>query len=199
VRTFLICIGSLLLASPLHAQARRWNVTIEGGEMRFGGTSADTSFDATGAFRPSRPATLGLRLERGTGAVRLGVGLLYGAGPAALIGPDVSVAAVGDPLRLLELAPTVSWRISRMGAASLWAGAGPIVDRWSWSAAATRLRVGGEVAGRLEAPLGNTTALTVRLGLARTPSILEDDDLPPTFERRASWRSSIALGLALNR
>lgn len=199
MRTLLICIGGLVLGAPLRAQVRRWNVTLEVGELRFRGTSADTSSDAAGAFRPYRPSTLGLRVEQGGGTVRLGLGLVYGAGPAALIGPDVSVAAVQNPLTLLELAPTLSLRLSRIGSGALWLGGGPVIDHWAWAVAPSRWRAGAEVAARVEAPLGRATALTVRMGAARTASMLEDADLPPTFERRASWRSSIALGLTVRR
>jgi hypothetical protein len=198
VRTFLICIGSLLLAAPVHAQARRWSVTIEGGELRFGGTSADTSSDGIGAFRPYRPTTLGLRLERG-GSVRVGLGLVYGTGPAALIGPDLTITARTDPLTLIELAPSVSWRVLAVGSGSLRIGGGPLLDYWSWSPAPARWRIGAEGSARLEAPLGSASAVVVRAGLARTSSILEEEDLPAHFARRPSWRSSLALGLLLRR
>lgn len=198
MRTFLICLSGLLLAAPLHAQARRWSVTIEAGELRFHGTSADTSSEGTGSFRPYRPTAVGLRLELG-GSLRLGLGLLYGSGPAALTGPELTIAAETDPLTLLELAPTISVHVTRVGGGSLRLAGGPVLDRWAWSVAPTRWRVGGEVSAQLEAPLSAATGLIVRAGLARSASVLEEADLPATFERRASWRSSIALGLSVRR
>ncbi len=198
MRIFLTWIGGLLLAAPLTAQTPRWHVTIEAGELRFHGTSADTSSEGAGSFRPYRPTAIGLRLEQG-GAVRVGIGLLYGSGPAALTGPEVTIAAETDPLALMELAPTVSMRLTRVGSGSLRLAGGPLLDRWSWSVAPTRWRVGGEIAAQLEAPLGAMSGLVVRAGLARSASVLEDADLPATFERRASWRSSVALGLMLRR
>ncbi len=198
MRTFLTWIGGLLLAAPLTAQAPRWHVTIEAGELRFHGTSADTSSDRVGSFRPYRPTAIGLRLEHG-GSLRLGLGLLYGSGPAALTGPEVTIAAETDPLALLEVAPTISVHVTRVGGGSLRLGGGPVLDRWAWSVAPTRWRVGGEIAAQLEAPLSAMSGLVVRAGLARSASVLEDADLPATFERRASWRSSVALGLMLRR
>ena len=198
MRTFLICIGGLLLAATLHAQARHWGVTIEASELRFHGTSADTSSEGAGSFRPYRPTAVGLRVERG-GAVRLGLGVLYGSGPAALTGPDVTIAAETDPLTLLELAPSISVHVTRIGSGSLRLAGGPVVDRWAWSVAPTRWRVGGEISAGLEAPLGAASGLVVRVGLARSASVLEEADLPATFARRASWRRSVALGLLLRR
>ena len=198
MRAILICVGGLLLARPMAAQVHRWGVTVEAGEMRFGGTSADTSSDGIGSFRPFRPAMIGLRLERGE-RIRMGIGLVYGRGPAALIGPDVAVAGRDNPLTLLELAPTVAWRISQVGGGALYLAGGPVVDRWSWSVAPTRWRLGGEVAARLDAPLGASTGLLIRVAVGRSASVLEDADLPATFERRASWRRSIGAGFILRR
>lgn len=198
MRTFLICIGGLLLATPLRAQARGWSVTIEAGELRFHGTSADTSSGAAGSFRPYRPAAVALRLERG-GAVRVGLGLLYGSGPAALTGPEVTIAAETDPLTLLELAPAISMLVTRLGSGSLRLAGGPVLDRWAWSVAPTRWRLGGEISAQLAAPLGAASGVVIRAGLARSASVFEEADLPATFERRASWRSSVALGLMLRR
>jgi hypothetical protein len=199
VRSFLIVVGGLVLAAPLQGQGHRWSFALEAGQMQFGGTSADTSTDGIGAFRPSRPSTLGLRAERGNGSVRVGLGLLYAAGPATLVGPDVSVTATGDPLTLLELAPGVSWRVAQLGAGSLRLDGGAVIDRWSWAVAPTRWRIGAEVGARVEAPLGSSTALSARLGVARTASVLEEADLPASFERRPSWRRSVAIGLLLRR
>lgn len=198
MRTSLLCIVGFLLAAPLQAQARRWSVTIEAGELRFRGTSADTSAEDNGAFRPFRPATLGLRLERG-GAVGVGLGVLYGAGSAALIGPELTIASRTDALTLVELAPSVSLRVARLGSGSLRIAGGPVLDHWSWSPAPSRWRVGGELVARLETPLGAASGLVVRAGVARSGSMLEDDDLPESFERRPSWRSSVAVGLMVRR
>ena len=197
MRTYLICIG-LLLAAPLHAQAHRWSVTVEAGELRYRGTSADTSAEDNGAFRPFRPATLGLRLERG-GSVGVGLGILYGAGSAALIGPELTITSRTDALTLVELAPSVSLLVARLGSGSLRLAGGPLLDHWSWSPAPGRWRVGGELVARLETPLGSATGLMVRAGVARSASMLEDDDLPESFERRPSWRSSVAVGLMVRR
>ena len=196
MRTFLICLSGLLLAAPLHAQARRWSVTIEAGELRFHGTSADTSSEGTGSFRPYRPTAVGLRLERG-GSLRLGLGLLYGSGPAALTSPELTIAAETDPLTLLELAPTISVHVARIGGGAVRLAAGPVLDRWAWSAAPTRWRVGGEVfrTARSAAQCGNRAggsrgAGTVGVGARGSGSSrhLRAPRQLAQLDRRSAWR-----------
>lgn len=198
MRNFLIVTAALLVAGPAHAQAR-WHVAVEAGDLRFSGTSADTSSDRSGTFRPYRPTAAALRLERGGDGLRVGLGLVYASGPVALIGPDVTVSVEGSPLTMLEIAPVVSARLLRLGSGALHLSAGPVIDRWSWSVAPARWRVGGEVAARIEAPLGGSTALLVRGALSRSGSMLDDGDLPPAFERRPAWRRALAVGFALRR
>lgn len=199
MRTLLLLTCCLAAATPVRGQTNHWRFALETGEIRFGGSSADTSSDSSGAFRPFRPATLGLRIERGLDRLAIGIGVLYGEADPALVGPDATVIGYGGPLRLLELAPAVSWRITSLGAGGLYLGGGPVLDHWSWSEGPTRWRVGGEVSATVEAPLGAGAALLARAGVARTASIFEATDLPQEFEPRPSWRRSIALGLTLRR
>ena len=197
ILVFLTCC--LAAAAPVRGQTNRWRLALETGEIRFGGSSVDTSSDSSGAFRPFRPATLGIRIERGRGRLAIGLGVIYGQADPALVGPDATVIGYGGPLRLLELAPAVSWRITSLGAGGLFLGGGPVIDRWSWSEGPTRWRLGGEMSATVEAALGASAALLARVGVARTASIFEATDLPQEFETRPSWRRSIALGLTLRR
>jgi hypothetical protein len=199
VRTLLIVICCLAAATPVCGQTNRWRLAIEAGEIRFGGSSVDTSSDSSGAFRPFRPATLGLRIERGLDRLGVGIGVMYGEADPALVGRDATVIGYGGALRLLELAPAVSWRLTLLGAGGLYLGGGPVIDRWSWSEGPTRWRVGGELSATVSAPLGGAAALVARAGVGRTASIFEAADLPEEFELRPSWRRSIALGVTLSR
>ena len=199
MRTLFILTCCLAAAAPARGQTNRWHMALEAGEIRFGGSSVDTSSDSSGAFRPFRPATLGLRIERSLSRLGIGIGVLYGQADPALIGRDATVIGYGGPLRLLELAPAVSWRLTTLGAGGLYVAGGPVVDRWSWAEGPTRWRFGGEVSATVEAPLGGSAALVARGGVGRTPSIFERTDLPEEFELRPSWRRSIALGVTLRR
>jgi hypothetical protein len=198
VRTLLIVTAALLLAGPLEAQTG-WHVALEAGDLRFSGTSADTSSEGPGSFRPYRPTAAALRFERGGGRLRVGMGLVYASGPVALASPDVTLSVEGTPLTLLELAPALSWRVLRLGSGSLRVSGGPIIDRWSWDVAPTRWRVGGELAAQLEGSLGGSAALVVRAGIAHTASVFDQEDLPPGFALRRTWRRSLTAGIALGR
>ena len=197
MRTLLILTCCLAAATPACGQTNRWRLALEAGEIRFGGSSVDTSSDSSGAFRPFRPATLGLRIERGLDRLGVGIGVMYGEADPALVGRDATVIGYGGALQLLELAPAVSWRLTSLGAGGLYLGGGPVIDRWSWSEGPTRMRVGGEISATGAAPLGGAAALVARAG--RTASIFEAADLPEEFELRPSWRRSIALGVTLSR
>ena len=199
MRTLLFLTCCLAAATPVRGQTNRWRLALETGEIRFGGSSVDTSSDQSGAIRPCRPATLGLRIERGLDRLGIGIGVMYGQADPALVGPDATVIGYGGALRLLELAPALSWRIASLGAGGLYLGGGPVIDRWSWSEGPTRWRAGGEVSATVEAPLGGAAALLARAGVVRTASIFEPADLPQEFDLRPSWRRSIALGLTLRR
>ena len=199
MRILLILTCCLAAAAPARGQTNRWHMALEAGEIRFGGSSVDTSSVSAGAFRPFRPATLGLRVERGLNRLGIGIGLLYGEADPALIGPDATVIGYGGPLRLLELAPAVSWRLTGLGAGGFYLAGGPVLDRWSWAEGPTRWRFGGEVSVSVEAPLGGNAALVARGGVGRTASVFERADLPEDFELRPSWRRSIALGVTLRR
>ena len=199
MRTLLILTCCLAAATPACGQTNRWRLALEAGEIRFGGSSVDTSSDSSGAFRPFRPATLGLRIERGLDRLGVGIGVMYGEADPALVGRDATVIGYGGALQLLELAPAVSWRLTSLGAGGLYLGGGPVIDRWSWSEGPTRWRVGGEISATVAAPLCGAAALVSRAGVGRTASIFEAADLPEEFELRPSWRRSIALGVTLSR
>src|SRR5207237_4330456 len=104
----LALLGLTLGASPAAAQ---WGVSAEFGVARFGGTSRDSSGATVG---PYRPTTFGLHLDRGSGRVRVGVGVLYAKTGLAAEGRGVAVVqnAIGSRW---EIAPGLSLRVSRFG------------------------------------------------------------------------------------
>ncbi len=189
---------TLLSVASLPAQVTRWAVSLEVGEARFGGTSADTSLGGDGALRPFRPSTLGLRFERGGGPVRVGLGIVYGSAEAALEGTEATLVSRASELKLFEVAPALGWRVhGREGGAGLYLSGGPILDRWTWAEGEPRTRLGAAAALRLEAPIGTAATALVRVGVGVTGSVFNSDELPPAFARRASWRRDLSVGLLL--
>lgn len=192
--------ASLVVAMPLGAQAPRMRIGAEYGESRISGTTRETTADGSASFAPYRPTSGALRLEWGGDRMRVGFSALYSEAMIALTAPQALVLATGAPLKLLEFSPTVSMRVSRLGtAATLRAEAGPVVDRWTWSEGEPRTRAGAMAGASIESRLGERIAGVVRVGVAVTGSVFNEEDLPEGFARRASWRRSVALGLQLLR
>ncbi len=195
-----LLVASLVIAMPVGAQAPRIRIGAEYGESRISGTTRETTTDGSASFAPYRPTSGALRLEWGGDRMRVGVSALYSEAMVALTAPDALVLATGAPLKLFEFSPTVSMRVSQLGtAAALRAEAGPVLDRWSWSAGEPRTRVGAMAGASIETHLGERIAGVVRVGVALTGSVFNEEDLPQGFASRASWRRSVALGLQLLR
>src|SRR5207302_9492163 len=118
----LALLGLTLGASPAAAQ---WGVSAESGVARFGGTSRDSSGATVG---PYRPTTFGLHLDRGSGRVRVGVGVLYAKTGLAAEGRGVAVVQ-NDIGSLWEIAPELSLRVARFGTGiDARVRAGPTID-----------------------------------------------------------------------
>ncbi|MEO8227589.1 MAG: hypothetical protein ABI637_09160 [Gemmatimonadota bacterium] len=195
-----LLVASATVAMPAGAQAPHWRIGAEYGESRISGTTRGITVDALASFTPYRPTSGALRMERGGDRMRVGFAVLYAEALVALTALEALVLATGAPLTLLEFSPTVSMRVSRLGtAATLRAEAGPVLDRWTWSAGEPRTRVGAMAGAAIETHLGERIAGVVRVGVAVTGSVFNQEDLPEGFASRASWRRSVALGLQLLR
>ncbi|HYT04310.1 MAG TPA: hypothetical protein VEM13_05445 [Gemmatimonadales bacterium] len=185
-----LCLG----IAPLPRLAAQWSVALEAAASYYGGASRDTAADPT-AIRPHHPTGLGVRVDRRLG--RLGVGVA-----AALARPDVIVensgagAILKGALDLYEIAPEATVLVSRASSVvAVRVHAGPLIDIWSPSGEGTRTRLGGHAGLSLECPIGGRFAGSIRAGGALTGSLFDDGELPSGFERRAMWRSSVALSL----
>ncbi len=185
----------LLVAAPVALGAQA-SIVAEVGTAGFAGGAADTSAGG-GAFRPYHLTTLGVRLQHRWRRVGWAVGALTSRADVAVDGSDVLVA-LKHQLRLLEIGAEASVLIARPGpAASLWALAGPLLDRWSPEGGERRQRVGGQVGATLEWSLGGRFSGSLRGAVALTRSAFEDAELPAGYERRAMWRRSLAGGVCL--
>src|SRR5437868_11809287 len=94
------CVAVVLAVAPRPASAQ-WGIAAEIGVTRFGGSSRDTSGTAVG---PYRPTTFELRLDRGLGAVRGTVCVLYAKTPFAGEQPGLAVVQ-SDFASVWEIAP----------------------------------------------------------------------------------------------
>lgn len=188
-------VGVLLVSwgwyRPVSAQ---WAVTTEVGADRFWGGSIETTEEHR-SFRPYRPTTFGLGLERKAGRLGAGLRLRYASASLALEGRD-AVAAAKGVFTVYSAAPELMYRIATVGVANqLMLHGGPLLEVWSVLDADTQTRFGVQGAVSLNLPLGGKFAGSLMAGAALIPSPFEEGQLDPPFERRALWRRRVAVGL----
>lgn len=182
--------------SPLLGQ---WRIGMEVGAARFWGASRESGGDRP-SFRPYRPTTLGVGVERQTGRYAVGLQVRYAEASLALEGPEVVIASEGA-FTLVSISPEVAVRIATLGSGNqLRVHAGPMLERWDIIDQNARTRFGGQGSVSLDVPLGGRFAGTVLAGIAVTPSPYEEGELDlggsaPSYELRTQWRRSFAVGL----
>ena len=183
-------IAILTRCSPLAGQ---WVVTAHVGADRFWGGPRETT-DQRRSFRPYRPTTFAIGLERRGGSLGVGLCLGYSSAGLALEGGD-AVAAVDGVFGVYSAAPELSYRISALGANELMVHGGPLFEVWKIIDEDSKTRVGGQARVSLRVPLGGRFAGSLMAGAALIPSPLSSDLLTPGVENRALWRRRVAGGL----
>ena len=183
--------ASVVWCAPALGQ---WAVTTEVGADRFWGGSVETTAERR-SFRPYRPTTLGVGLERRAGRLGAGLRLRYASASLALEGADGIVAAKGI-FTVYSAAPEVVYRLTSVGVANqLMLRAGPLFEVWSVIDEDAQTRVGVQGAVSLTLPLGGRFAGSLMAGAAVIPSPFGEAQLDTGFERRALWRRRFAVGL----
>jgi hypothetical protein len=183
-------IAILARCSPLAGQ---WVVTAHVGADRFWGGPVETG-DQLRSFRPYRPTTLGIGLERRGRTLGAGLSLGYSSAGLALEGADALVAAKGV-FDVYSAAPELFYRITALGANELMVHGGPLFEVWKIIDEDSKARVGGHASVSLRVPLGGRVAGSLTAGVALIPSPFSSDLLSPGFENRALWRRRLAGGL----
>lgn len=185
---------SLVCSTWCSPAVGQWTVALELGSDRFWGGSSDNSPQHL-SFRPYRPTTFGLGLERQSGRFGLGMHLSYAGASLALEGDDGVVAAKGI-FNVYEVAADLVYRVATLGSGNaLLLHAGPLLNVWSVEAEGSEWRVGVHGAVSLRIPLGGRFAGSVLAGAALTASPFAPDQLDPPFERRALWKRRVEAGL----
>ncbi len=184
-------LASGIWCSPALGQ---WAVTTEVGADRFWGGSIENTPEHR-SFRPYRPTTFGVGLERRAGRLGAGLRLRYASASLALEGVDAVVAAKGI-FTVYSAAPEVVYRIISVGSVNkLMLHGGPLFEVWSVADEDPQTRVGIQGGVSLNLPLGGRFAGSVMAGVALIPSPFREAQLDPSFERRPLWRRRLAVGL----
>jgi hypothetical protein len=194
--SIVLSLASSVWPSPLVAQ---WRVGIEVGAARFWGGSRDTGGDDT-SFRPYRPTTFGIGLERQTGRYAVGLQLHYWEASLGLEGP-VGVVAAEGAFTVVSISPEVAFRVATLGPGNqVRLHVGPLFEVWDIIDQDARTRFGAQGSVSLDVPLGGRFGGTVLAGVAVTPSPYREGELDlgvgaPSYDLRTLWRRSFALGL----
>jgi hypothetical protein len=179
------------------AQERPWGIGIEVGLTRFWGGSEPIPPNDTPGFRPYRPTSFGVRVDRRLGRARVGLGGLYAASGLANESDDLTLVAKGG-LSWVQLTPEVAYRLATLGpVAELSVFAGPVFDIWLPVDDAGRVRLGGHGGLELLVPLGSGLAGTLRAHGGMGGSLFRDTDVPSDFRTKSMPRAGVALGLRL--
>lgn len=172
----------------------QWAVGLEVGSDRFWGSSMETA-DPHRSFRPYRPTTFGVGVERRGPRLGAALHLRYAGVSLALEGEDAAVVVKGI-FSHYQASPELIYRIVSFGATNdLRLHAGPVLELWTVDGEDSQFRAGIQGAVSLRIPLGGRFAGSVTAGAAVTASPLSEDQLIDGYERRALWRRSFAAGL----
>ncbi|HEY8197096.1 MAG TPA: hypothetical protein VIG04_08965 [Gemmatimonadales bacterium] len=194
--SIVLSVATIVWCSPLFGQ---WRVGVEVGATRFWGGSVDTEGNHT-SFRPYRPTSFGLGLERQTDRYAVGLQLHYAEASLALEGPERAILAEGV-FTIASISPELAVRIATLGPGNeLRLHAGPLFERWEITDQDSRTRVGAQGSISLDVPLGGRFGGVVLASAAVTPSPYEEGELDlgggaPTYDLQTLWRRSFALGL----
>jgi hypothetical protein len=184
----------LVAVTPAPAVAQ-WDIGLEVSTTHYRGSSHDTTAsNGPEAFRPANATTLGLRLDRGIGRMRVGFHVLYGKVGLMASGPGLTLIdnSTGQVLEGQVLFNFQVVGIGSSGAVKL--ELGPSLHLWK-SADQTRTRIGAIVAPAYEWPIARRFSGAIRVETMLSKSWFDPGDLPAEYERRATWRYGVGLGL----
>lgn len=172
----------------------QWVVSAEVGADRYWGGSVEKTAQHR-SFRPYRPTSFGVGLERRSARLSAALHLRYASASLGLEGAGGVVAAKGA-LSAYTAAPEIIYRLAYLGAVNrLLVRTGPLFEVWRMPDGGSESRVGVQAAVSLGVPLGRRLEGSLVAGGAVIGSPFAAGQLDSDFERRALWRRRFAVGL----
>jgi hypothetical protein len=185
---------ALLLSVNCTPAVAQWVVSLEIGAERFWGGSIETTPEQR-SFRPYRPTTLGIGLERKADDLGIALRFRYAEAPLALEGEEAALAVKGI-FDVYSIAPELSYRLVTVGHdVPITLHAGPLVEVWSIVDEGSKTHVGAHGEVSLTVPLGSGLAGTFLAGGAVMPSPFSPEQLIENYEPRTLWRRGVAARL----
>lgn len=186
---------ALLVGGVQQPIAAQWQIGVEVATTRYGGSSHDTSGSHVASQgRPGDAMALSLRVGRTWHRYAVALRGSYAKPGLAVTGANVNLTdkTTGD---LIEVGMFVSTRVGGIGpSGAVRIELGPALHLWNIDGD-IRNRVGGLGAIAYEWPVTERFLGAVRLEGALSQSWFDPGDVPPEFERRATWRYGVGLGL----
>jgi hypothetical protein len=187
----LLSLASSIWCSPALAQ---WTVGLAVGSDRFWGGSLETTSERR-SFRPYRPTTFSLGVERQKGRLAIGLQVQYAEASLGLEGEGAAVVVEGV-FTLVSISPEATYHVTSIGSGNrLRLHAGPLIEVWSIIDENSQTRLGLQGAVSLEVPLGGSLGGSVLSGIALTSSPFEAGQLGTDYDLRTLWRRRFAVGL----
>ncbi len=191
------CVWTAALTIIANTTAGRvdaqWYVGLGLTATHYRGAARDTSGNPNA--RPGDATMVGVRFERSVGHARVGLHLSYGKPGFSLTGHGLTITdrTAGQ---LFEAAAPLNFRVGGIGpSGAVRAEVGPTLLLW---------KVGDEIRSRVGASGGVAYEWSVTgrlLGVIRTEGMLsrswfDENDLPPEYVRRMTWRYGVSLGVS---
>ena len=188
-------VVAILLALTAGRALGQWRVGLEIATARYGGSAHDTSNSGgVPTFRPGDATMIGVRLERVMGPVGAALRVSMGTPGLAAYGDGLTVVDKSSG-ELIDVATLVAVRVGGIGpSGAIRAELGPALHLWKFGDD-FRSRFGALGAVAYEWPVAGRFSGAVRVEGAVSRSWFDGGDLPPEYERRATWRYGVTLGL----
>jgi hypothetical protein len=192
MRIPLIMLVSFAIVSPLAGQ---WYVGVEFGVNTYRGSTHDTSSTHVASDgRPGGGTTIGVSVSRNWKALGVTVRGSYAEPGFVVAGSGITVTDKTTG-RLIELASMISTKVGGIGpSGALRVELGPALHLWDFNGQ-THSGWGALGGAAYEWVVAGRLTGAIRLEGMLSPSWFDATDVPPEFERRATWRYGVGLGL----
>lgn len=190
----LVLIPGLLVCSTCLLSAQ-WRVGVELAMYQYHGSSHDTSAShVISEGGPGGGLAFGLSLSHSWRRHGVMLQVSYAEPGFAVRGNGVNLTDKTTG-KLLELSTLFSTQVGGIGSSgAIRAGLGPALHLWDYDGE-YRSRVGAVGAVAYEWGVSSRFTGAVRLDGMLSPSWFDATDLPPEFERQATWRYGWGVGL----
>lgn len=189
-------LGLLVLVAVTTAPAAaQWHIGFEISTTHYRASSRDTTNSGgPETFRPASATRWGVRMDRAIGRARLGLQASYARVGLTAAGPGLTLID-NSTGQLLEGQLVMNFQVVGIGSSgAIRAEVGPSLHLWK-SGDELRSRAGALAAAAYEWPIASRVSGAIRLEGTISKSWFDAGDLPPEYERQATWRYGVGLGL----